>query len=100
MQFHVSSHLEYTVKFPSTLILNIHAQRDFGQTILEENFTVTPKVKAEEFPLDNGMNRFMRLETGDEKRLVIDYAATVECAFDVIPADEMEPTTIGELDPT
>jgi hypothetical protein len=68
MQFHVSSHLEYTVKFPSSLILNIHAQRNSGQTILEERFTVEPNVNTEEFLLDNGTNRFMRLETGDEKR--------------------------------
>lgn len=100
MQFHVSSHLEYAVKFPSSLILNIHAQRSYGQTILEECFTVTPNVKTEEFFLDNGTSRFMRLETGDEKSLVIDYAATVECAFDVIPAGEMDPRTVGELDPT
>lgn len=83
MQFHVSSHLEYTVKFPSTLILNIHAQRNSGQTILEESFSVTPNVKAEEFLLDHATNRFMRLETGDAKRLVIDYEATFERAFDI-----------------
>lgn len=99
MQFHVLSHLEYTVKFPSNLILNIHAQRNSGQTILEENFTVSPNVKTEEFLLDNGTNRLIRLQTGDEKKLVIDYAATVECAFDVIPAGEMDIATIGDLDP-
>ncbi len=100
MQFQVSAHLEYVVKFPSTLILNIHAQKNFGQTILKESFTVEPSVKSEEFVLDNGANRYMRLETGDEKRLVVEYAATVECAFDVISAGEMDLTTIGELDPT
>ncbi|CAN5611317.1 transglutaminase family protein [soil metagenome] len=100
MLFHVSSHLEYEVKFPSSLILNIHAQRNSGQTILEESFTVTPNIKAEEFPLDNGMNRFLRMETGDEKKIVIDYAAIVECTFDILPTSELDATTISELDPT
>jgi transglutaminase-like putative cysteine protease len=100
MQFLVSSHLEYEVKFPSVLILMIHAQRNHSQTILEESFNVTPNVKTEEFLLDNGMNRFMRLETGDEKKVTIDYSARVESLFEVIHSGEMEPTTIGELDPT
>ncbi|CAN5591733.1 transglutaminase family protein [soil metagenome] len=100
MQFQVLSHLEYEVIFPSSLILNIHAQRNSEQTILEERFTVTPNVKTEEFLLDNGTSRFIRLETGDEKKIVIDYAAIVECTYDVLPAGEMDAMTISELDPT
>jgi transglutaminase-like putative cysteine protease len=100
MLFHVSSHLEYTVKFPSTLIINIHAEGNTGQTILEESFKVTPDVNTEEFHHDSGGNRYVRLETGDAKTLVIDYAATVKCAYEVIASDELEQTTIGELDPS
>jgi transglutaminase-like putative cysteine protease len=99
MQFLVSSHLEYTVKFPSTLILNIQAEGNTGQTILAEKFTVSPAVPVEEFVQADGGNRYVRLETGDVTKLVIDYSATVECAFDVIPSDDMEQTTVGELDP-
>ena len=54
MRFHISGHLEYAITFPSTLILNIHAQRSASQTILEENFTVEPYLKVEEFLSDNG----------------------------------------------
>ena len=43
MLFHVSCHLEYAVRFPSTLILNVHAQRNASQTILEEQFVVEPR---------------------------------------------------------
>jgi transglutaminase-like putative cysteine protease len=100
MLFHVASHLEYTVKFPSTLILNIQAQGGSGQTILDEKLTVSPKLPTEEFLHTNGLNRYVRLETGDAEKLSIDYTATVECAFDVIPSDEMDHTTVGDLDPS
>ena len=36
MLFRVSAELEYEAKFPSTLILNIHAQRNASQAILDE----------------------------------------------------------------
>src|SRR5687767_1907346 len=77
MRFLVSGQLEYDVVFPSTLILNIHAQRCASQTILEEQFHVEPYVKVEEFLSDNGENRFVRLETGRKKHLSIHYQATV-----------------------
>ena len=76
MLFHVSSHLEYAVKFPSTLIINIHAEGNTEQTIIEESFKVTPDVKNEEFRHDSGGNCYVRLATGDAKTLSIDYAAT------------------------
>jgi len=63
MRFQVSSHLEYTVKFPSTLIFNIHAQRNHAQTILDEHFSVKPHIPIEEFVLEQDGNRFVRLET-------------------------------------
>ncbi len=98
MRFQVSGHLEYTVTFPSTLIFNVHAQRNSGQTILDERFSVEPYVKVEEFVLENGGSRFVRLETGRKKQLVIDYAATVECAFEVVPAGRIDATPVAEMD--
>jgi len=98
MRFHVSGHLEYAVKFPSTLILNIHAQRTAGQTMLDERFAIEPYIKVEEFLLDSGENRFVRLETGRKKSLTIDYTATVECACEVIPARAIDHTPVAEMD--
>lgn len=97
MRFHVSSHLEYDVGFPSTLILNIHAQRNSGQTIVEERFTVEPAVKMEEFLFENGENRVVRLETGRKKQLIIDYSATVECTHAVVPAAGIQQTPVGDM---
>jgi transglutaminase-like putative cysteine protease len=98
MRFHVSSHLEYTVKFPSTMIFNIHAQRNPAQTILEERFSVEPYVKVEEFLSENGENRFVRLETGESKQLVIDYAAVVDCEFEAVPAGVIDHTPVAKMD--
>ena len=63
MLFRVSAELEYEAKFPSTLILNIHAQRNASQVILDEQLTVEPRIKVAEFT-DATDNRFLRLETG------------------------------------
>ena len=98
MKFKVSSHLEYTIKFPSTLIFNIHAQKNSGQTIVEEKFQVTPQVRVEEFYLENGGNRFVRLETGKASNLAVDYHAIVECEAAVVPASGVDPTSIAEMD--
>ena len=55
MLFHVSCSLEYTANFPSTLILNVHAQRNASQTIREEQFVVEPPVRiSEQFPYAAG----------------------------------------------
>ena len=98
MRFNVSSHLDYSVAFPSTLILSIHAQRNSSQRILKEEFSVKPGAKAEEFLLENGENRFIRLQTGRLKRFSVDYSATVECTPQVVSARSMDQTPISEMD--
>lgn len=98
MRFVVSGQLEYEVAFPSTLILNIHAQRTPSQTILEEHFQVEPYVKVEEFLSDNGENRFVRLETGRKKQIAIRYQATVESSHELIPAAKLDHTPVAQMD--
>jgi transglutaminase-like putative cysteine protease len=96
MLFNVSCHLEYTVSFPSTLILSVHAQRNAAQTIVNEHFSVTPKVNFSEFASEAG-NRFLRIETGRRKQLTVDYKAAVECDFRVLTASTLEATPVAEL---
>lgn len=98
MIFHVNSHLEYVVRFPSTLIFNIHAQRNPGQNILEESFVAPSTLQIEEFQLENEGSRFVRLQTGNLKNFVIDYSATVECTAEVLPTNQIDPTSIAEMD--
>ncbi len=98
MRFQVSAHLEYIITFPSTLIFNIHAQRNLVQTILDERFTMEPHMKAEEFVLEPAGSRFVRLETGKKKHLIIDYQATIECAYEAISTRSLDAITVAEMD--
>ncbi len=97
MLFHVSCDLEYSIGFPSTLILNVHAQRNASQTVLEEQFVVEPQVKVSEFIQEDSHNRFIRLNTGRHKTLSIKYSASVACDFHVYSAGSVEATPIAEL---
>ena len=98
MRFQVSGRLEYEVQQPSTLILNIHAQRNAGQTILEEQLAVEPYVKIEEFNTEGDENRFVRLETAKKKQLSVSYSATIECHHELISASKIEFEPVAELD--
>jgi hypothetical protein len=97
MIFNVSCELEYEVQFPTTLILNLHAQRNAAQTILDEQFSVDPKVKVGEFVAEAAGNRFVRVQTGDHKKLAIHYAATVDCDHQLLTARKLEATPVAEL---
>ena len=99
MLFRVAAELEYEAKFPSTLILNIHAQRNASQVILDEQLVVEPRVKVTEFT-DATENRFLRLETGSHTHLALRYAATVDCDFQTYRARAVEPTPVAELSAT
>jgi transglutaminase-like putative cysteine protease len=97
MLFEVSCRLEYAVQFPSTLILNVQAQRSASQTVLKEQFTVEPTVRAGEFTAEGTNNRFMRLETGRHKKLTIDYGASVDIDVHTYSAGAIEATPVAEL---
>ena len=98
MRFKVSCHVQYDVGFPSTLILNMHAQRNASQMISEEHFTVEPRTKTDEFIADGNANRFIRLETGKKKHLTINYEAIVDCEHEVIPANKIDYTPVLEME--
>ncbi len=98
MRFRVSCHVEYDISFPSTLILNMHAQRNAAQIIAEEKFSVEPRVKTDEFIADGNANRFVRLETGRKKHLSINYEAVVDCEHQIIPASKIDYTPVVEMD--
>ena len=97
MQFQVSCRLEYEISFPSTLILNIHAQRNAAQSIIEEKFSIEPSLEVEEFTADGNANRFIRLETGQLKHLAISYDAKVNCDQQVIAASNIDYTPVIEM---
>jgi transglutaminase-like putative cysteine protease len=98
MLFHVGCELEYSAKFPSTLIVSVHAQRSASQTVLHEQFSVDPPVKFTEFAPDGSQNRFIRFETGKHKTLALSYSASVECDFQTYTAGSVEATPVAALD--
>ena len=97
MLFKVAADLEYEAKFPSTMILNIHAQRSASQTVLHEEFSITPKLKVTEFTVNGTDNRFVRLDTGSTKKFSVSYSAKVDCDFQTYHARSIEPTPVAEL---
>ena len=98
MLFNVTCELEYTARFPSTLILNVQAQQGPSQTVLAEELSVTPRVPVSEFTLETTGNRFLKLETGRHKALEIRYTASVECDVHVYAAGEVEATPVASLE--
>jgi hypothetical protein len=99
MLFQVSCSLQYAVRFPSTLILNVHVQHNDSQSIVTEQFGVDPVVPLEHFSVPGSDNRFVRLETGDAKNLAVAYQATVDCNHDVVAAKNLEDLPVGEIPP-
>ena len=67
MLFNVSCDVTYKVNFPSTLTLSVHAQRNVSQTVVDEQFSVEPKVKFSDFTTEGTDIRFVRIETRDAK---------------------------------
>lgn len=98
LRFNVSCRIEYDVAFPSTLIFNILPQRNSAQTILEERLTIEPHVPFEEISVDGGDNRFIRLKTGKKKKIAVSYDGTVECNYRFHATDEVDPTSVAEMD--
>ncbi|MES2733899.1 MAG: transglutaminase family protein [Bacteroidota bacterium] len=98
MKFQVSSELEYTVRSPTTFILNIHALRTSTQTVLEETFTVNPFIRVEELNSNTGENRFMRLEVTEPMTIKVAYKATVDTYHQVIDHHELETVPVVKLD--
>jgi len=98
MKLKVACDLEYEALFPSTLILNVHAQHNAAQTILEEQLSIEPKVRAEALTPTGSENRFVRIETGRKKALHIRYRATIDCNYDLLSASTLHSVPVAQID--
>ena len=98
MEFKVGAELDYAVGQRSTAILNVHALRTPTQEILEEHFSVEPKVRCEEFLSTNGENRFVRLDTGNSSKLTVRYSARVRTHVATYKRSAINATPIAQLD--
>jgi transglutaminase-like putative cysteine protease len=87
MRFKVSCELEYEILQPSTLILNVHAQRSASQSILEEKFTKGVQNPAKTLELASGSCRDMATLMMDAAR-VLGIAARFASGYLDCPASE------------
>lgn len=100
MHFKIAAELNYTTRGPSTLILNVHALRGASQQVTEEKFLVTPPTRCDEFSIKHGHNRFVRLETGRNREIRVEYSATVEVNHTLVPVKDLMAVPVSNLDPS
>jgi transglutaminase-like putative cysteine protease len=98
MQFSVAAELHYNVLQSSTIILNVHALQTPSQQVTREHFVVEPRVRTEEFLSATGESRFVKLETGNAKKLKISYTAQVATAPRMVRQSQIESVAIAQLD--
>jgi transglutaminase-like putative cysteine protease len=98
MKFDVTCKLEYESELPSTLILNVHAQRNASQSIVHEQLVLEPDLPFEELSPAASDNRFVRIETKRKKSLRVEYRATVDCNYAIVAAATLETTPIAKLE--
>lgn len=99
MKFNVFTEMEYRVGAKSTLILSINALRNQHQTVLSEEFTISPYIKTEELPAVNGENRLIRFEVDDPVLLKIGYKATVDNCYKLVDFADKPDIPVSQLDP-
>ena len=100
MKFRVSGKLGYDIKTPSTLIVNIHALRSAGQTVLEENFSIDPYFKIEEITTWQSENRYIRLEIAEPCNVTLDYNALIDTSYKVTENTLLNDVPVMQLDPS
>lgn len=99
MKFNVFTEMEYKVKSESTLILNINALRTQHQTVLSEDFSITPYLKTEELITVTGENRLVRFEIKAPGTYKVTYRATVDNCYKVVDYEGQSEVPVSQLDP-
>ncbi|MDN5286068.1 MAG: Transglutaminase-like superfamily protein [Mucilaginibacter sp.] len=100
MKFDVFTQMEYVVRSPGTLILNIHALRTPHQTVLNEEFTVEPYIRIEELISAQGENRLTRFEVADHGTIKVTYKALVDNYYELIDYTQQQETLVAQMDVT
>jgi transglutaminase-like putative cysteine protease len=100
MKFNVFTEMEYTVRSASTLILNISALRTQHQTVISEEFTITPYLKTEELLSVSGENRLVRFEVNEPCKVKVTYKATVDNSYKIINYEGIYDESAALLDQT
>ncbi len=85
MKFRIKSELDYTADAPVVFLLNVRAQDNGCQKVLEETFTVTPQVPHRLLVCGVTHNRFDRISAEVPGVYHIVYEAVVELHLDKVP---------------
>ena len=99
MKFNVFTEMEYKAGAGSTLMLSINALRNQHQTVLNEEFTISPYIKTEELSAVNGENRLIRFEVAESSLLKIAYKATVDNCYKLVDFTDRPDIPVAQLDP-
>jgi transglutaminase-like putative cysteine protease len=97
MPFQIHASLSYRVYDRSTVLLSIHALSTANQKLDSESFLVTPDVSWEELPMENGGNRYIRLDTGSAAELEIQYAVSATTRHTMVSHDEIHDIPLSEI---
>jgi transglutaminase-like putative cysteine protease len=100
MKFDVFTEMEYKVRSASTLILNINALRTQHQTVLSEEFEITPHIKSEELVTVTGENRLVRLDITQPGTYKVTYKATVDNFIKIVDYENHEEVPVSQFDPS
>ncbi|MCC8425582.1 transglutaminase family protein [Mucilaginibacter sp. UR6-11] len=100
MKFDVFTEMEYKVKSASTLILNINALRTPHQTVLSEEFTISPYLKSEELVTVTGENRLVRLDIRQPGTYKVSYKATVDNCIKIVDYENHAEVPVSQFDPS
>ena len=96
MKFSLGCELNYVVLRPTTMILNVEAQRVEGQLISREDFSVIPFVSSEMHATPETSNRYRRilLQAGP---CAIRYEADVETSPQLNLPDSVDEVPVAQL---
>jgi len=97
MAFQINAELHYQVLQRSTVLLSIHALSTQNQSLTSEQLSITPGVEWEEFPLETGENRYIRMDTGDVSELDITYSAIAETKHTMVSHQEIHDVSLAHL---
>lgn len=92
-KFRVHCELDYETASPLVFLLNVRAQDNESQKVLQESFSILPQMPHTLLTCGVTQNRFDRITAELPGNYHIRYEAVVESLLEKIPVPELPPTT-------
>ena len=81
MKFRVSCRIRYEIRPPVTLLFAIRPRSSDFQRVINEKFSLSPRVGTEVVITEPDHNRFDRVRVSEGRELTVRYEAEVERDF-------------------